>query len=416
MKPLRSAAPLRSARAALALAGLLLLARPAAADDDSKGPHLSPAAATQLDEGLRRLYSLDYVQSRAAFRKLIELEPDNPFGYLFEAGGIWWESSAEFGLFTDTPTLQGLFEEDVDEAIRKADVWTDSKDPRVRADGYFAGGMALGTLGQWRLMKHHYIDAYFAGKKAIKDLKKCRKLDAFYYDADLGLGVFDYQSANLSGIAKMGFLLGIHGNEQKGLEQIQNAIDKSRYSLRQAASFLVSIYIIDKHDYAKSLPVIQLMETQIPESPYYLFLDAYARFHLNDAAGSRAAARRLYALAAEDPAAFRTKWLTLVCSLSGADCLAAGDAQASLAWLDDALLADAGRKPDGFQALLRLMRAHALEDLGRRDEALPEYRKILILPAFDFTRARATACIASPCGRDNQLTWLKSMAETPTHP
>jgi tetratricopeptide (TPR) repeat protein len=401
--------------AALALAATALCAGAARAADD-KGPRLSSAAAVQLDEGLRRLYSLDYVKSRAAFRRLIELEPDNPFGYLFEAGGIWWQSSAEFGLFTDTPTLQGLFEEDVDEAIRKADVWTDSKDPRVRADGYFVGGMALGTLGQWRLMKHHYIDAYFAGKKAIKDLKKCRKLDEAYYDADLGLGVFDYQSANLSGIARMGFLIGIHGNEKKGLEQIQTAIDQSRYSMRQAASFLISIYLIDKHDFAKALPIILLMENAIPESPYYFFLEAYARFRINDAWGSRTAARRLFSIAQADPAAFRPKWLTLVCGLSGGDCLAAADAQGALAWIDDALVSEEGRRPDGFQALLRLLRAQALEDLGRRDEALPEYRRTLKLPAFDFTHDRATECLAGPCGRDNQLRWLKAMAEAePAH-
>jgi|GEM_PF-2308723 len=401
-----------AALAALAPAWTAVLARPAAADD-GQGPKLSAAASAQLDEGLQRLYSLDYARSRAAFRKLIELEPDNPFGYLFEAGGIWWESSAEFGLFTDTPTLQGLFEEDVDESIRKAEAWSDSKDPRVRADGYFAEGMARGTLGQWRLMKHHYIDAYFEGKKAIKALKKCRKLDSAYYDADLGLGVFEYESANLSGIAKMGFLLGIHGNEKKGIEMIQNAVDHSRYSVRQAASFLVSIYLIDKRDFAQALPEIQLMEKLVPDSPYYLFLDAYARFQLHDAAGSQLAARRLFAGAASDPAAFRTKWLTLFCSLSGADCMSPSAAQGSLAWIDDALLSEEGRKADGFQALLRLLRGHALEDLGRRNEAVVEYRKVLILPAFDFTRARASGCIAAPCGRDEQLGWLKSLAEEP---
>ncbi|MDX6770582.1 MAG: hypothetical protein SF051_13690, partial [Elusimicrobiota bacterium] len=84
----------------LALAFALTAAAPASA-----GPHLSPAAETQLTEGIDRLYALDYDASRAAFRRLIELEPDNPWGYLFEAGGIWWQSSQEYGLFKDTPTL-----------------------------------------------------------------------------------------------------------------------------------------------------------------------------------------------------------------------------------------------------------------------------------------------------------------------
>ncbi len=390
----------------VAFAAAALRAAPAAAGE---GPQLDPVAAAQLDEGLRRLYSLDYAQSRAAFRKLIEVEPESSFGYLFEAGGIWWESSQEYGLFTDTPTLQGLFEEDVDEAIRKAEVETRSRDPRVRADGYFVSGMALGTLGQWRLMKHRWIDAYFAGKKAIKNLKKCKKIDDHYFDADLGLGVFDYQSANLSGIAKLGFLLGIRGDEKRGLAEIWNAADKSRYAARQAAEFLLSIYILDKRDFAAALPLIERLEGQMPESPYYIFLETLARFHLNDATGSRAAARRLFAVAQKDRGAFRPKWLTLVCGLSGSACLEPGEAQGTLAWIDDALESEEGRSPDSFQALLRLLRGQALEDLGRRDEARIEYRKVAVLPEFDFTRARAAQCLAASCGRDEQLRWLKSL-------
>src|SRR5258708_5579202 len=161
------------------------------------GAALSPNAELSLDRGLHDLYSLDYVEARADFRKLIEQEPDNPFGYLFESGAIWWQSSQEYGLFKDTPTLQGLFEQDVEFAIKKADPLTDSKDKGLKADGHFVEGMALGTRGQWSLMRGHYMKAFFDAKKAIKHLKKVPKIDSSYRDVDLGLGVFDYQAAHM---------------------------------------------------------------------------------------------------------------------------------------------------------------------------------------------------------------------------
>lgn len=383
-----------------------LTARPAAA-----GPRLSPAAEAQLDEGLQRLYSLDYDQSRAAFRKLIELEPDNPFGYLFEAGGIWWESSQEFGLFKDTPTLQGLFEQDVEAAQRKADAYIDSKDPQTKADGYFVSGMALGTLGQWRLMKGHWVDAYFAGKKAIKHLKKCVKLDPGYEDAYLGLGVFDYQAAHLSGIAKLGVLLGMRGDEKRGLEELQRAVDKSRYSSRQASEFLLCIEMIDRHDFARALPVVQRLRAQVPGSPYYLFLEILLRHRLGDWDGSLALGRELDASVEADPAGFRRKWLTLVCGLSGADCLATPDAERALRWFDHALEATAKEKPSGFQTLLRLFRGQLLDVLGRRDEAVAEYRKALALPDVDFAHSRAAACVGAPCGREETLRALRALSK-----
>jgi tetratricopeptide (TPR) repeat protein len=391
----------------LAAAALLLaLSRPAAA-----APRLSPAAEAQLDEGLRRLYSLDYAQSRAAFRKLIELEPDNPFGYLFEAGGIWWESSQEYGLFKDTPTLQGLFEHDVEAAQRKADAYIDSKDPQTRADGYFVSGMALGTLGQWRLMKGHWMDAYFAGKKAIKHLKKCVKMDPSYDDAYLGLGVFDYQAAHLSGVAKLGVLLGMRGDEKRGIAEIQLAMGKSRYSRRQAAEFLLSIYLIDTHDFARALPVAQTLRAEVPGSPYYVFLEALLRHRLGDWDGSLAVGRELYAQLEADPAAFRAKWLTLVCGLSGADCLAKEDAERAVRWFDHAIEATSKEKPSGFQALVRLFRGQLLDSLGRRDEAVADYSKALALPEMDFTRRRAAECLAAPCGRLEVLGRLRALSQ-----
>ncbi|HEX4047507.1 MAG TPA: hypothetical protein VH309_06715, partial [Elusimicrobiota bacterium] len=333
----------RRAAALLAAAALAaLLPRPASA-----GPRLSPAAAAQLDQGLGRLYSLDYSGSRAAFHKLIELEPDNPFGYLFEAGGIWWESSQEFGLFQDTPALQGLFEADVAAAQTKADAYIDSDDPQMRADGYFVSGMALGTLGQWRLMKGHWIDAYFAGKKAIKHLRKCVKLDPDYYDAYLGLGVFDYQAARLSGIAKLGFLLGVRGDEQRGLAEIRLAAGKSRYARRQASEFLLCIDLIDRRDFAASLSVLEKLRADFPQSPYYLFLEAQVRDRLGERSASQELGRRLYAQIAADPAAFEPKWLTLVCGLTGPDCLSQPDAEAALGWFDRALQDADAESPAG---------------------------------------------------------------------
>ena len=378
----------------------------------SAGPHLSPAAEVQLDEGLQRLYSLDYVQSRAAFHKLIELEPDNPFGYLFEAGGIWWESSEEYGLFTSTPALQGLFETDVAESLRKADAYIASKDPQTRTDGYFASGMTLGTLGQWRLMKHHWMDAYFDGKKAVKHLKKCVKLDPTYVDAQLGLGVFDYQAARLSGVSKLGVLLGMRGDEKRGLEEIQFAVEKARYSKLSAAEFLLSIDLVDRHDFPSALRLIQKLRADLPDSPYYLFLEALARHRLGDEEGSLALGRQLGARIEADPAAFRPKWMTLVCGLSGPDCLQASDAAPALVWFDRALESSASEKPSGFQTLLHLFRGQLLDALDRRDEAVAEYRRTLTLPDLDFAHARAAECAAAPCDRDEILRRLRAFSES----
>ncbi|OGS41762.1 MAG: hypothetical protein A2506_07440 [Elusimicrobia bacterium RIFOXYD12_FULL_66_9] len=391
---------------------LLLAVFLCAAPSRAAGPQLSQVAEAQLSEGLLRLYSLDYVRSREAFRKIIESEPDNPFGYLFEAGGIWWQASQEYGLFKSTPALQGVFERDVEDALRTADAYIDSKDPRQKASGYFVSGMALGTRGQWSLMRGHYLDAYFDGRKAVKHLKKCLKIDESFSEAYLGLGVFDYQAAHLSGVAKLGILFGMKGDEKRGLERIQTAAEKSRYASAQAAGFLVSIYIIDMHDLSRALPVVQRMRRDFPSSPYYLFLELLLRHRLGDWDGSLRLGQEFYKAAEGDPAAMRPKWLTLICGLSGPDCLDPQDMERALEWIDHALDSTAKEPPSGFASLLRTFRGHILGVLGRRAQAEKEYRLALALPDFDDLHAQARACLGHPCGRADLLQYLKEMSRT----
>lgn len=375
------------------------------------GARTSPAADAQLDEGLTALYNLDYEKARRASRKLIELEPDNPFGYLFEAGAIWWQASQEYGLFKDTPTLQGLFEQDVEAGMRKSEAYIESKDRQTKSDGYFVSGMSLGTRGQWNLMKGKWLDAYFDGKKAMKHLKKCAKIDEEYEDVYLGLGVFDYQAAHLSGIAKFGTLFGLRGDEKRGLERIQRAADKSRFARRQAAQMLASIYIVDLHDDARALALVQQLRRDFPRSPYFVFLEALLRHRLGDWDGSLALGRELHAAVAADPKAFRRKWLTLACGLSGPDCLAKADMERTLVWLDHALDSASKDKPDSFRTLLRLLRGQTLDILGRRDAAVEEYQKVEFLPPLGDSRVIARACLEAPCDREAVLKRLRTMSK-----
>lgn len=375
------------------------------------GAQTSPAAQAQLDEGLTALYSLDYAKARRASRKLIEIEPDNPFGYLFEAGSIWWQASQEYGLFKDTPTLQGLFEQDIEAGVRKAEAYIDSKDKQTKLDGYFVSGMTLGTRGQWNLMKGKWFDAFFDGKKAMKHLKKVVKLDENYEDVYLGLGVFDYQAAHLSGIAKLGGLFGLRGDEKRGLARIQRAVDKAGFARKQAAQMLVSIYLIDLKDDAKALVLLRGLRKDFPGSPYFVFLEAMVLHRLGDWEGSLAGGRELHKMVAADPKAFRPKWLTLVCGLSGPDCLARPEMERTLVWLDHALEATAKEKPDTFRTLLRLIRGQTLDVLGRRDAAVADYQKVEFLPPLGESRDIARACLSSPCGREAVLARLRAMSK-----
>ncbi len=375
------------------------------------GTRTSPAIDASLEEGLQALYNLDYAAARRACRTLIELEPDNPFGYLFEAGVIWWHASQEYELFQDTPTLQGLFEQDIEASIRKSATYIDLNDRQLKADGYFVSGMALGTRGQWNLMKGRWLNAYFDGKKAVKHLKRCVKLDDEYEDAYLGLGVFDFQAARLVGIAKLGIIFGLRGDEKRGLERISRAAEKARFSRRQAAQFLSRVYLVDLHDDARALAVIVRLRKDFPASPYFIFLEGMLLNRLGDKEASLTLSREFHKIVAADPHAFRHKWLTLLCGLSGPDCLAPENVESALRWLDDALASTASQKPDSFMTMLKIVRAQTLDLLGRRDAAIEEYRQVEFLPPLGDSLEIARACLLAPCTRQVVLKRLRAMSK-----
>ena len=103
--------------------------------------------------------------------------------------------------------------------------------------------------------------------------------------------------------------------------------------------------------------------------------------------------------------------MTLVCGLSGPDCLNKDAAAQALPWFDHAIAATDQEKPDGFHALLHLFRGQLLDVLDRRDEAVAEYRQVSAFPDFDSSRERAAACAAAPCGRDEALRRLRSLSK-----
>lgn len=393
---------------------------------------ISPEAEHRLNEGVGQLFSLDYENSRASFRKIIELEPEQPAGYLFESGGIWWQSSMEFGLFKDTPTLQGLFEADVSLALKKAETLLKSTKSSDQAEAHFVLGMAYGTRGQWGLMRGHWLRACFDGRKAAKHLKKSVEIDPDFTDAYLGLGVYDYQAARLPGLMKMSAgLCGAHGDQQKGLAQMRLAMEKGRYGSRQAAVFLLSIYITDLRDYARALAMAQRLRENFPGSPYFIFLDSVLRHNLGDRDGSLKEGRELFRHIHADPKLFGRKWMSLLCGLTGDKCLGKKDFAKARDWFQyaieseslprpettlsefaDEVARDLGEMPEDSAAWLtfsHLFKGYSADALSRREEAILDYQWVLDHPDFADSHARAKTCLKAPCDRKELVAYFRAL-------
>ena len=82
-----------------------------------------------------------------------------------------------------------------------------------------------------------------------------------------------------------------------------------------------------------------------------------------------------------------------------------------LSWSEHALDASSKENPGPYHTWLRMLRAHSLDLLGRRDDAAKEYQHIGFLPDFDGARERARGCLAEPCDRKVLLKLLRERSK-----
>jgi len=222
----------------------------------------------EIIRGINCLYELDFDEAERRFSWLVSEKPDHPAGYFYLAMVTWSRLSVGFW------TTQNLKEyvERIDQTISvaKAGIEKNEKDSR----SYFYLGGALGFKGRFELMQQNWFSSYNLAYDAIRALKTCQILDPDNKDVLLGLGIYDYYTAKLSGVLKFLSYLFLHrGDKDEGLRKLHVAANEAVYSGLEAKSMLIHIYLYLEEDYSKALPLIQELKTKFRNNMRYPFFE-----------------------------------------------------------------------------------------------------------------------------------------------
>jgi tetratricopeptide (TPR) repeat protein len=218
--------------------------------------------------GINHLYDLEFGEAEKLFSRVIAEHPDDAAGYFYMAMVTWSKLSVGFW------TAQNL-EEYVDRidrtiSVARKRIEENEKDSR----SYFYLGGALGFKGRFELMRQKWFSSYNLAYDAIRALEKCQKLDPDNKDVLLGLGIYDYYTAKLSGVLRFLSYLFLHkGDKDEGLRKLQVAANEAVYSGLEAKSMLVHIYLYLEEDYFKALPLIQDLSTKFKKNMRYPFFE-----------------------------------------------------------------------------------------------------------------------------------------------
>jgi hypothetical protein len=149
------------------------------------------------------------------------------------------------------------------------------KNPRDIEALYFLGGAYATQAGYDATVTNRYFAALRAGAKAVELHRKVLKLDANFVDANLTIGLYDYVVANLPiSIRMMGTLFGLHGNEARGLAEIESVARAGKYARDDARVALVTIYQREKR-YDEAFALLRDLQEKFPKN-YLLSLETAA--------------------------------------------------------------------------------------------------------------------------------------------
>lgn len=386
------------------------------------GCFLSEASAQALrdaeykavsDEGVAYLFRLEHDKAIRFFADLGERLPHHPAPPLAEAIAYWLRELYarqeldldEFispGYFTRPPKrempaadrrgfLEGIAK--CQELARKhLERYPGNKDAR-----YYLGA-AEGAQGAFAFtIDQSYLAALSHGKAAYEYQRELIEEDPEFWDSYLTAGTYEYTLGNIPWYLKwITTIAGYRGSETRGFEYLVTTADKARFVSNEARVLLMVLYVREGYyDYA--LRIARELHRRYPEN----FLLHLNQGQILERMGKQEEAIEVYLdvirLAGEGRKNYQKVPLETFRYTVGSKLVALGERQRALALFRQATR-DPGT-PEREKALSHLRAGEILDLLGKREEAVSQYRVVRELTEFEDSHEFASQYLDDPYSR-----------------
>ena len=355
-----------------------------------------PEVDSRIQEGIDHLYNLEFYDANKLFDEVVALRPRHPVGYFFRAMVQWWRILSNF----DDESQDDRFYEMLGSVIKMCDARLEKNPDDVTAL-FFKGG-SLGFRGRLRANRGDWFGAAKDGIAALPIVRKAYALDPKNYDVLLGIGIYNYYAEIIPQeypIVKPFMIFLPSGDRKKGIEQLQQAAEHSKYARTEAKYFLMQDYFLYEKDYPKALELAQSLSGKYPRNP--LFLRYLGRCYVSvgkwddaarvftDVLGHCAAHHVGYDRYDEREAHYYL----------AKDLFIKGKWDESLRQFQKCVdLSQALDKDEasGFMSMATLSIGRIYDIQQRRNDALAQYRKVLSMKKFESTHQDAQRFIDHP--------------------
>ena len=364
------------------------------------------ATPARFDElraaGFEALYNLDYETARKDFKEIARLFPDHPAGPQFLAATLWTQTLNESRRLQSSlyntesfyaqkedkpdPRMVEEFRELTRTAIQlaKARLRRDPKDVEAL---YFLGATEGLKAAFATAVQRSFMSALGDGSSSVDRHRDVIKLDPNFHDAELTIGLYDYVVGSLPAPVKLlASIIGTRGSKKRGLLTLERVASEGRWARVEAKSLLIVLLKREKR-YEDALALSRELAVRYPRN--YLY-----KLETADALVSIAARQKDAAQTAEAEKNER-EILSIYDSLLHEKCVGARALDLIHFRYGEALL-EAGRTEmaaqeflaaanvtgaeGGLATMAHLQAAHAFDLVGKRNDALAQYRIVLARP------------------------------------
>lgn len=368
------------------------------------GPPTQPAQMG-IPADLDRLYTqyidsifdMRFKDAEEKAKDVIARYPEHPAGYFGLAGLAWTKYVYE----TDQSdqSLYAPFVAKVEEVATIGNKWikTHPHDPLAM----MVVGAAYGIKSRLLTVRGEWIKAYLTGRKAIGITKNAIKADPNFIDAYLGIGMYDYYTDVYPRVIGVLAKLVLRGNRVRGIETLRKVAENGHMSKSCAQILLVEIYTEDAYgarDPEKAIALMKELRARYPNSAMMHSAQLVALYEGKRYDDVIAESRSF--IAAVDKGRYNI--IEKAKGLVALGCALWAKGQKEEALASFRLAGDIK-----FQGALSRwavwahFRAAQLQDrMGRREDALKDYKTVMAQPDRWGFYAKAKKGIAAPYGSD----------------
>lgn len=217
-----------------------------------------------IQQGQDQAYNMDLISAEKTFNKVLELRPNSPVGYYHIAQIHFW-----IYLGSRDPGEYQVFLKFADIAREHAEKIID-KNPKDFQTRYIAGNLAS-FRAMAQATNNSSVDAFWSSKKAVSYYEETLELNPKFYNAYLGLGLFDYAMSFVPDFLKWAVnLTGLSSDKQRGFNYIKTAFKKGTEKT-EAAFHLSKIYTDYLAEYDSAFFLLQSLTSRYPNNNLFIY-------------------------------------------------------------------------------------------------------------------------------------------------